>query len=121
MKTIFLLFSLLLISASSLCGSSLDELKERFAERLPAIQELWKEGLVGENNRGYLSPRGELSEKQENLVEAENEDRKEIYKMIAERSNETVEQVGKQRAGQIAEQAAKGLWLQDSEGKWYKK
>ena len=121
MKITRILFLLFLLGAGALVGSELDELKERFAERLPEIQKMWKAGLVGENNQGFLTPRADLTEKQSELVAEENSDRKKIYELIAERSDETAEKVGRQRAAQIAEQAAEGLWLQDSEGKWYKK
>jgi len=121
MKKAHYLFLLFLVGTTSLFASTTAELKERFAERLPEIQKLWKSGLVGENNQGYLSPRGDLTDEQMKLVKAENSDRKEIYQIIASNSSETVKQVGQQRAAQIAEQAAKGLWLQDSEGTWYKK
>ncbi len=121
MKTLRIFSLLFFLGVSALAGSTMDELKERFADRLPAIQEMWKEGLVGENNQGYLAPRGSLSDQQKKIVAEENADRKEVYQLIASRSDESAEQVGKQRAAQIAKQAAEGLWLQDSEGNWYKK
>jgi len=121
MKKLLILFLLSSLGLNTLLGSNLDELKERFADRLPAIQQLWKSGLVGENNKGYLTARAPLNPDQKKLVAAENADRKEIYGLIASKSAESAEKVGQQRAAQIAEQADTGLWLQDSKGKWYKK
>ena len=100
--------------------SSSKEIKQRMIERLPTIKALKNKGIVGENNKGYLQFIGSKKE-QENVVNAENEDRKLVYEAIAKQQNTTIEVVGKHRAIQIANKAQSGEWLQDANGKWYKK
>jgi uncharacterized protein YdbL (DUF1318 family) len=100
--------------------ASSKSIKKRMIERLPTIRALKDKGLVGENNKGYLEF---VSSKQENadVVEAENKDRKKVYEAIAKQQGTTVELVGKHRAIQLAKKAKPGEWLQDANGKWYKK
>jgi uncharacterized protein YdbL (DUF1318 family) len=95
------------------------ELKDRMLERLPTITALKAEGVVGENNRGYLEFRS--PEKSADVVKAENADRTTVYNAIARKANTTPELVGQRRAGHIAEKAAAGTWLQDGSGTWYRK
>jgi uncharacterized protein YdbL (DUF1318 family) len=95
-------------------------LMERMRERLPQIDSLLTAQAVGEGNRGLLIARVELSDAQKALVEAENRDRGAVYSAIARRTDSTAEVVGRQRALQIRERAAEGVWLQDGEGNWYR-
>ncbi|MEJ2165402.1 MAG: YdbL family protein [Desulfobacterales bacterium] len=100
--------------------SSASDIKQRMIARLPVIKSLKDKGIVGENNRGYLEFIGKKKEKAE-VVAAENKDRKLVYEAIAKQQSTTVEVVGRHRAAQIAEKAQSGEWLQDANGKWYKK
>ena len=88
--------------------------------RLPAIKSLKADGIVGENNNGYLEFIGG-NRKNADVVNAENSDRQAVYAAIAKRQGTTVDLVGKRRAMQISQRARAGEWLQDSNGKWYKK
>ena len=96
------------------------EIKQRMIARLPVIKALKGQGIVGENNRGYLQFVGQKKEKEE-VVTAENKDRKLVYKAIAKQQGTTAEVVGKHRAVQISNKAQPGEWLQDANGKWYQK
>jgi uncharacterized protein YdbL (DUF1318 family) len=116
-----LLVAFLLSAVLSAQGANLGEVKHAMKERQPAIEALWASGKIGENNKGFVEARAELNEAQKNLVRAENADRKIVYQAIAGSTQATPEQVGVQRALQISKRAAKGLWLQDAEGKWYRK
>ena len=100
--------------------SSSTTIKQRMIARLPVIKSLKDKGLVGENNKGYLEFVGKKKE-QADVVAAENSDRKQVYEAIAKQQSTTAEVVGKHRAVQIAEKAQAGEWLQDANGKWYKK
>jgi uncharacterized protein YdbL (DUF1318 family) len=115
-RLILFILPILLICSSNLFAQGI---KDRFKERLPVIVELKTAGIVGENNLGYLEFRGAVK-KNEDVVNAENEDRKKIYEAIAKKENTTAELVGKLRAKKIAEKAEPGDWLQDEKGKWYK-
>ena len=99
------------------------ELKQRFLQRKPLLEDMKNQGWVGENNLGFLSFRGAAGQSKENtqVVQAENEDRKTVYAEIAAKVNTSVADVGKRRAAQIATLAAAGQWLQDAEGNWYQK
>jgi uncharacterized protein YdbL (DUF1318 family) len=95
-------------------------IKQRMKERLPAISQMKAEGAIGENNQGFLEFLGK-DQPQADLVKAENEDRKTVYKAIAKQQGTTPEHVGKRRALQIVKNALPGEWLQDTSGNWYQK
>ncbi len=108
----------LIANADAFAGA--DTIKQRMLERLPDIIALKKDGVVGENNKGFLQFMGENRAKQD-VVEAENADREQVYQIIAKQQGTTVESVGSRRALRIAETAQPGEWLQDPGGKWYQK
>jgi uncharacterized protein YdbL (DUF1318 family) len=110
----------LVVLISTVASSSAEDIKTRMAERLPVIKELKAKGIIGENNRGYLEFTGTNREKND-VVTAENNDRGAAYSDIAKSQGATVDFVGMRRAKQITERAGKGEWLQDEQGKWYKK
>ena len=118
--TVAILATLLCIGFAAGAFASAKEIRDRMIARLPEIKALKAKGLVGENNKGYLEFVGQKKEKQE-IVTAENQDRQKVYKAIAKQQETTVELVGKHRAVQIAAKAQPGTWLQDANGKWYKK
>jgi uncharacterized protein len=97
-----------------------DDVKARMIARLPVLKDLKAQGIIGENNQGYLEYRGS-KRPQEDVVQAENQDRRAVYSAIAKQQGAAAELVGKQRALQIAEKADSGEWLQDAAGKWYQK
>jgi len=99
---------------------SAKEIQARMIARLPEIKALKDQGLVGENNKGFLEFVGQQKEK-EDVVTAENQDREKVYEAIARQQGTTVELVGQHRAIQIAQKAQPGEWLQDANGKWYRK
>jgi len=95
-------------------------IKDRMLSRLPVINELKAQGLVGENNQGFLEFRSGKKPSAD-LINAENSDRQEVYKAIAVRQNATPALVGQTRAAQIAEKEAQGTWIQSPDGAWKKK
>ncbi len=97
-----------------------DDIKARMKDRLPAINALKSQGIVGENNEGYLQFVGDNKAKAD-IVAAENKDRQTVYAAIAKQQGTTAELVGKRRALQIAKKAAGGEWVQDTAGNWIKK
>ena len=100
--------------------SASDSIKQRMISRLPVIKALKDQGIVGENNIGFLEFIGNRKEKAD-VIEAENKDRKLVYEAIAKKQGTTTEVVGQHRAIQIADKAQSGEWLQDVNGKWYQK
>ena len=97
-----------------------DDIKARMKNRLPVIKELKAQGVVGEDNKGYLQFVGGKQAKPD-VVAAENKDRQTVYAAIAKQQGTTAELVGQRRALQIAKRANKGEWVQDKSGKWIKK
>jgi uncharacterized protein YdbL (DUF1318 family) len=114
----FFLSIILITGASAFAGS--DKIKARMKERLPVIAGLKSEGVIGENNKGYLEFIGGNQAKK-NVINAENSDRKQVYTAIAKQQGTSVDLVGKRRAKQIAKKAKPGQWIQDQSGKWYQK
>jgi hypothetical protein len=115
---VFAIFLLIVFAAGAF--PSAKEIQARMLARLPEIKVLKDKGLVGENNQGLLEFVGQQKENQD-VVAAENQDRKMVYEAIAKQQGITVELVGKHRAIQIADKARTGEWLQDADGKWYRK
>ncbi len=97
-----------------------DGIKDRMLARLPIINELKAQGLVGENNQGFLEFRSGKKPSAD-VINAENSDRQEVYKAIAARQNASPALVGQTRAAQIAEKEAPGTWIQSPDGAWKKK
>ena len=96
------------------------DIKARIKARQPIILELKAAGIIGENSAGYLEFRGS-KKKNEDVVKAENNDRRKVYSAIGKKTGSTAKVVGQRRALKIAELAKPGNWLQDKSGKWYKK
>lgn len=107
--------------AAGVSASDLNELRARMSERLPEVVQLLRLERVGENNQGFLSRRGGLSEDEEKVFSAENTDRQALYAILAQRERLKPEEVGRAQARQLARLSAKGFWIQDEEGEWYQK
>ena len=123
MRTTRYLFATLLAAlAVLLCvqGVLADGIKDRMKARLPVINELKAQGLIGENNKGYLEFRGG-QQPNADVIQAENADRAAVYRAIAERQKTTPDFVGQARAAQIADKEPSGFWVQDPGGAWKKK
>ena len=114
------LLALLGLFAGAARAESAADLKQRMAQRLPAIDELKAKLIVGENNRGYVEVR-QAAPGADTMVSEENRDRQAVYAAIAEKTSATAEAVASARAKQIAANSRSGVWLQDEAGKWYKK
>lgn len=118
----FKLFAMLsLLLAPLAFGQDSAELQERMRERVPQVDALKRDQLVGENNKGFLEARGRLDSEQQQLVKAENDDRRQAYEAIAEQTGATPEQVGVVRARQLAARSARGVLVQNEQGEWRQK
>lgn len=115
--SVVLVLAVIFISGTNVLAQGI---KERMRARLPEIVALKSEGIVGEDNSGYLEFRGSTRKKAD-IVAAENNDRRQVYSAIAKQQGTSAEVVGTLRAKQIAEKAEHGEWLQDQQGKWYRK
>lgn len=114
--TILAALAVLLLAQAGLA----DDIKDRMKARLPVINELKAQGLVGENNKGFVEFRGGQKPNAD-VVQAENADRAAVYAAIAQRQKTTPEFVGQARAAQILEKEPAGFWVQDAGGAWKRK
>ena len=122
MKKITALFILFCLCLPALQANNAETIKQNMIKRLPRIQELKKDGLIGENQQGYLEAvQSNLPAADKELIEAENADRKAVYEAIARQQGTTAELVGKLRAKKIFEQAKSGEFLKQEDGTWKKK
>ncbi len=117
----FLIAALLIIGAPVyLRADDAEAAKARGAERQTQLAAFLAQGLLGENNQGFVDLRGrDLAAG--DLMAEENKYRREAYAAIAKESGSSPERVGRARARQIAESSPAGVWLQRPDGTWYKK
>ena len=94
--------------------------KDRMLNRLPVINQLKTQNIVGENNKGYLSFVGNKRVNTD-VIDAENIDRRTVYMDIAKKNGISLEVVEKRRVLQISKKAKPGTWLQRENGSWYRK
>ncbi len=69
------------------------QLIEQMAARHPQIQTMLDSQLAGESHTGYLVSKATLSASQQSLMDAENSDRLQLYKLEAARKNAPLDQV----------------------------
>jgi uncharacterized protein YdbL (DUF1318 family) len=116
-KIIVLLIVSLIVSSQYVFAAGI---KERMKQRLPVIKGLKAKGIIGEDNKGYL---GFVSgnKVQQDVIAAENKDRKLIYNHIAKQQNTTIDTVEKKQAKRKADKAKSGQFFQNGKGEWIKK
>jgi uncharacterized protein YdbL (DUF1318 family) len=114
---LLLAFSLLTLQA---WATGADDIKERMRQRLPAINSLKDQGIIGVDSQGYLQLRGS-DQSQKGLLAAENQDRRAVYQAIANNEGAQVGLVGQRRAQQIEEIGKAGHWFQKADGTWHQK
>lgn len=114
---IFMIIGCFLLVAPAAHSASI---KERMAARIPEIIALKDNGLIGENNKGFLEYRTADKPKME-LIEGENADRDTVYQAIAKSQGASPSLVGESRAKMIAENGQSGHLYQKPDGSWYKK
>lgn len=117
-----LILALLLAPAALRAADAPDEaaLQKRFKARYPQLQQLKTDGVIGETSEGYVEFVDKKDAKAAKVVEAENDDRKALYKLIADKEGITAEVVAKRAAKRNFDRAKAGEWLKEG-GKWKKK
>ena len=87
----------------------------------PADQAMLDGHVVGESHTGFLVPKASLSASQQALVDAENADRDELYKLEAAKKNATVDEVAMAYYLARLEHVSKGTWVErydKATGRW---
>ena len=115
------LFFALGVGAVAARAADLGAVKARMEQRIPAIDALRDRGAAGENNRGYLEPRGSVGASEQQIISDENADRRTVYVALAQQTGSDPETVGRRRAHQIALQSKRGVWIQTPSGEWVQK
>ena len=122
MKTrLFTVLALLCLLTASVFAQNAGDIRRRMEERLPQIDALKAQEVVGETNRGFLEERKSGTPTAAAVVSEENRDREAVYALIAKQNGASAESVGRARAKQIAEKSRGGVWVQDESGQWVKK
>lgn len=109
------------LAAIVVYAESAGDIRRRMEQRLAAIDKLKAEGIVGENNRGFLEQPPGAAGNPGAVLEEENRDRRAVYALIAKETGATADAVGRHRARQIAANSRAGVWIQDESGQWKKK
>ena len=114
------LIAVFLLPATSLFAAEAkkEELQKRFKARYGQIQQLKKEGVIGETDEGFVDFVGE--KKSADLVDQENADRKALYALIAKDTGESADTVARHNAQRNFDKAKSGEYLR-VDGKWKKK
>jgi uncharacterized protein YdbL (DUF1318 family) len=93
-------------------GTDEQALIQRMAARHPQIASMLDSQSVGEGHSGFLVPKSNLSPSQQALLDAENADRAQLYKLEAVRKNASVDQVALGYYMARLEQVNKGTWVE---------
>lgn len=118
------LLAIIAIASTSAYAVTKAELQTKFEKRYPQILDFKKDGKVGETTTGIIEAvkSDYLSDKTlAKLIEDENADRKELYKLIAAEEKTTVEQVARAAAIRNFQKAKAGEYLKAADGTWKKK
>ncbi len=115
-------FTLLALSITAF-GDDMSDLQARFKARYPQISALKQSGLIGETTAGILEfvKPGTGDDNAQKLVKDENDDRQQLYKLLAEKEGSTPDQVAQLNARRNFDHAKPGEWLKDADGKWMQK
>ena len=124
-KILTAVFSLIMLGPllSPVVADALDDLKKRFQERAPALGKLKAAGKLGETDKGYVEPvkGAELPAADKKLMQAENQDRRAGYKIIAKkRPGISPDKVGQLAGAKKIKSAKTGEWVKQG-GSWKKK
>jgi uncharacterized protein YdbL (DUF1318 family) len=105
-------------------------LKKSMKDRFASLKALFESGAVGEGNDGLVSVRSldglSLKDKAgaKKLVKSENEDRKELYREIAEANDlgpDSASRISKLFANSWRKDSRDGWWVQKDDGSWIRK
>jgi uncharacterized protein YdbL (DUF1318 family) len=117
------LLSALVLSPATARADRGDDLRQRFKNRFPQVKAAKQAGKIGETSAGLLEgvPGKSLDDATRKLADEENADRRELYKLIADREKTTAEKVAERNAARNFEKATAGEYLKGADGKWTQK
>lgn len=115
------LLTALTLSGGAAYAQDLGAVKARMEQRQSAVDGLRDRQIAGENNRGFLEPRGAATGDDQRVISDENADRQTVYAALAAQTGADPDTVGRRRAQQLAAQARPGVWIQQPDGQWIQK
>jgi uncharacterized protein len=122
-KVLVAAFALLLFAPTGAMAAEAKEeaaLQKRFKARHAQLQQLKGDGAIGETSEGFIDFVEKKESKAAALVREENDDRKALYAIIAEKEGTTPEKVAVINAKRNFDRARPGEYLKQG-GKWTKK
>ncbi|HAR67863.1 MAG TPA: DUF1318 domain-containing protein [Lentisphaeria bacterium] len=114
-----LLLTFLLLSTTTF-AASLSTIKAQMKARAGEIATLKASGHLGEDAKGLLSVRT-ATPAATATAQAENADRKLVYRALAAKAGGSADAVGQRAAARYAERSPAGTWLQAVDGTWSQK
>jgi uncharacterized protein YdbL (DUF1318 family) len=111
------------LPATAARADRMSELQERFKNRLPQLRAGKSSGTIGETAAGFVEAveGKQPDEKLRKVVDEENADRRELYKLIAEKEKTTDDKVAERNGIRNFEKAGSGEMLKDKDARWRKK
>jgi uncharacterized protein YdbL (DUF1318 family) len=99
------------------------DLRQRFRERLKDLNRLKADGLAGETHDGWIAAvKGkDLNKKEQRIVDDENDDRRALYRIIADDEKTTAELVGTRNGTRNRKNLKVGEWFKTKDGDWEQK
>jgi uncharacterized protein YdbL (DUF1318 family) len=115
---------ILLSSMSVMAETNKDDIKKRMKERFPILNDLKKLGKIGETHLGFveaIDPKDQKDVGIQKLLSDENDDRKLLYKLIAQQTEAKPKMVGRQNAFRLFNKAKDDEYFKGADGKWRQK
>lgn len=112
------------LASSAASAADKTELQARFERRYPQLLEYKSQGKIGETTEGTVEAvePGYLDDQTlKNLIDEENADRRELYRIIAREENTTPAKVAERTARRNFQKARPGEYLKAADGTWRKK
>lgn len=102
---------LLILACAPAMGDELDELKQRFQARYPALEQLKHAGVIGETDGGLVEAVRAVDAAASRLIREENSDRLRLYAILAQQQGVPSAVVAQRNAMRNFERAGPGEYL----------
>lgn len=121
-KILFLIVCFVLLLVTGVQARDKQEVVQSMKDRHSELQQAKDQGLVGEAWNGLVAVvQDDAPQKVQDLVQAENQDRKELFKIIAQETDSSVQEVAKQNRIRMYRLAEDGHFVQDQNRNWVRK
>ena len=123
---VLIFFSLIIFSQEPNVSeeNSKEAIKARMKSRYSAMKKLKVTGIIGENQSGFVEIVDQKKTVEEDviaIVKAENNDRNQLYSLIAANTEASAEEVAANNAVRIFKKAGDNEYFEDKKGTWSKK